>query len=194
MPAAAAVASMSKAITLKDYRRSSRVVVAAGGSSYLSKLCRQLNADQLKDENTLSSAIDAVNVVVVPVLLQRTTSKSSSSSSVLSVAPDTRAAWMETIPEKGDRNFDVNRANSVVAFPRNAQAWSDYLESEIETAQSQGFDVLEKGFTITVKKNGRILRRATGPPPWSDLIGTMEVLDSPFGMPGDDERYLRKRN
>ena len=69
-------------------------------------------------------------------------------------------------------------------------AWETYLKSEIETAQGQGFDVLQKGVTIIVKKNGRILRRATGLPPWGDLIATMEVADgSRFGMPGDSERY-----
>jgi hypothetical protein len=54
----------------------------------------------------------------------------------------------------------------------------------------QGFDVQSKGFTITVKKNGKILRRATGTPRWSDLVETMEVMDgSKFGMPGDSEKY-----
>ena len=64
------------------------------------------------------------------------------------------------------------------------------LAPELETAQSQGFDVLKKGVCIIIKKNGRILRRATGQPQWSGLLGTMEVLDgSKFGMPGDSEKY-----
>jgi len=94
-----------------------------------------------------------------------------------------------TVTEQ-DRNFDIDRANDVVSYPRGPNAWIDYLNSDIETATGQGFDVLEKGITITVKKNGRILRRATGLPPFGDLIGTMEVADgSKFGMPGDSERY-----
>ena len=77
-----------------------------------------------------------------------------------------------------DRNYD------------GANSWEEYLKSEIQTALDQGFDVLEKGFTITVKKNGRILRRATGMPQWGNLIGSMEVMDgSKFGMPGDSEKY-----
>merc|ERR1712157_637309 len=53
-----------------------------------------------------------------------------------------------------------------------------------------GFDVLSKGITIIVKKNGKILRRATGSPKWADLIESMEVLDgSRFGMPGDKAKY-----
>ena len=45
-----------------------------------------------------------------------------------------------------------------------------------------------------MKKNGRVLRRLTGQPPWSSLVGTMEVADgSKFGMPGDDERAWPRR-
>jgi hypothetical protein len=85
------------------------------------------------------------------------------------------------------------RADEVVAFPRSPGPWIDYLRDEIATAQSQGFDVLQKGFIIVVKKNGRILRRATGQPPFDELVSNMEVLDgSKFGMPGDDEKYSSK--
>jgi hypothetical protein len=45
-----------------------------------------------------------------------------------------------------------------------------------------------------VKKDGRALRRATGKPPWSQQVQTMEVLDgSKFGIPGDDEKYPTKQ-
>jgi hypothetical protein len=78
----------------------------------------------------------------------------------------------------------------VVAFPEQWALWNEYLASDVETARGQGFDVLEKGITITVKKNGRILRRATGLPPFGDFVGVMEVADgSRFGMPGDSEKY-----
>lgn len=56
--------------------------------------------------------------------------------------------------------MDVTRANDILAYPLGNDAWQTYLKSEIETAQGQGFDVLDKGVTIMVKKNGRILRRA----------------------------------
>lgn len=43
---------------------------------------------------------------------------------------------------------------------------------------------------IVIKKNGRILRRTTGQPPWRELIGTMDVMDgNKFGMPGDSAKY-----
>lgn len=165
--------------TLKDYRRLSRVLIAAGGPAYVEELARSLNADQLQDVNTLPQALEEADMVVVPVLLKND-----------DTVGDTRTCWVETTPQEGDRNFDITRANNVLAFPNGMGAWSEYLQDELDTAKKQGFDVVEKGITITVKKNGRILRRTTGQPPWSGIVGTMEVMDgSKFGMPGDSEKY-----
>ena len=74
-------------------------------------------------------------------------------------AMDARDAWRNATPRSGDRNFDASRVDEIVAFPAGFASWNQYLKSEVETARKQGFDVLEKGITITVKKNGRILRR-----------------------------------
>jgi Low psii accumulation1 / Rep27 len=175
----------SKRQQLTGYRRAYRVLIAAGGKDYISKLARSMTSDLLKDTNNIPEKLLEVDVIVVPVLLEAIDDGKV-------VARDTRTFWKEEIqpdPEV-DRNFDISRADPVIAFPIGNNQWSDYLESEIETAAGQGFDVLEKGITLTVKKNGRILRRATGQPPFPDLIGTMEVMDgSRFGMPGDSERY-----
>jgi Low psii accumulation1 / Rep27 len=181
---------MGPRMRLADYRRSNRVLIAAGGEEYISTLARSLTADQLKDENIFPQKLADVDVVVVPVLLVAPPSSSSSEERI--AVGDTRAFWnsISCRPGGEDRNFDVNRANGVVSFPIGSRQWSDYLASEIGTAAGQGYDVLKAGITLTVKKNGRILRRATGQPPWGDLIGTMEVMDgSRFGMPGDSDRY-----
>merc|ERR1712127_70646 len=164
--------------TLKDYRRTSRVVIAAGGADYINKLCMSLCSDQLADENILPQALAGVDLVVVPVLLGED----------YRVA-NTKTSWRNATPGENDRNFETSRADEIIAFP-DGSIWNEYLQSDIETAQGQGFDVLDKGITITVKKNGRILRRATGLPPFGDFIGAMEVADgSRFGMPGDSEKY-----
>eukprot|EP00584_Thalassiosira_punctigera_P006332 CAMPEP_0172529828 /NCGR_PEP_ID=MMETSP1067-20121228/3799_1 /TAXON_ID=265564 ORGANISM="Thalassiosira punctigera, Strain Tpunct2005C2" /NCGR_SAMPLE_ID=MMETSP1067 /ASSEMBLY_ACC=CAM_ASM_000444 /LENGTH=299 /DNA_ID=CAMNT_0013313953 /DNA_START=221 /DNA_END=1120 /DNA_ORIENTATION=- len=164
--------------TLKEYRRASRVVIAAGGKEYINKLCMSLCSDQLADENTLPNALVGVDIVIVPVLLDEKYQ-----------VIDTKSAWRNAVPGENDRNFESSRADEVVAFP-SGSLWNDYLKSDAETAQGQGFDVLDKGITITVKKNGRILRRATGLPPFGDFISAMEVADgSRFGMPGDSEKY-----
>ena len=165
--------------TLKEYRREKRVVIAAGGKDYINRLAMSLCSDQLADENTLPQSLAGVDVVIVPVLLNNDFK-----------AVETMTPWTNAEPSETDRNFDSTRANQVVAFPAEFNNWNEYLKSDVETAKGQGFDVLEKGITITVKKNGRILRRATGLPPFGDFIGAMEVADgSRFGMPGDSEKY-----
>ncbi|EGB09156.1 DUF3493-containing protein [Aureococcus anophagefferens] len=172
-------AAPEKRAPLADYRRTSRVVIACGGRAYVETLARRLSADQRPDANTLPEAIESVDMVVVPVLLE---------AGGLRVG-DAAAAWRSTEAGENDRNFDVARSAGVVAFPRGPDAWADYLASEIETASSQGFDPVAKGLTIIIKKNGRVLRRVSGLPPFDGLIGTMEVADgSKFGMPGDDQR------
>lgn len=165
--------------TLKEYRRASRVVIAAGGAEYINKLAMSLCSDQLADENTLPEALAGVDIVIVPVLLNDEFK-----------CVDVKSAWRDAKPGPDDRNFDSKRADNVIAFPLALNMWNEYIDSEIKTAVGQGFDVMSKGVTITVKKNGRILRRATGLPPYPDYIGVMEVADgSRFGMPGDSERY-----
>lgn len=169
--------------TLSDFRRGYRVMICAGGKERIEEICRSLCSDQLKDENTLPEKIQEVDVFVIPVLL--TTDKDGNTA-----VGDTRRVWMDTVAMEGDRNFDATRANSVVGFPQGNAAWADYLQSDVKTASGQGFDVIEKGIALTVKKNGRILSRVTGMPKWGDLVGTMDVLDgSKFGMPGDSEKY-----
>jgi len=175
-----------KYLQVKSYRRASRVLIAAGGKEYINNLALSLTSDQLKDTNTLPQKIQDVDVVLVPVLLEKQNSKI--------VVGDTKSYWTNDIvpTSENDRNFDIDRANNIISFPTNSNnnAWLDYLNFDIDTASKQGFDVLSKGITLTVKKNGKILRRATGLPPFGDLIGTMEVMDgSKFGMPGDSERY-----
>jgi len=147
--------------TLKEYRRASRVVIAAGGTDYINRLAMSLCSDQLADENTLPSALLGVDIVIVPVLLNEEYQ-----------VVDTRSAWANAEPGEGDRNFDSTRANEVIAFPNDNDfsSWNEYLKSDVDTAKGQGFDVLNKGITITVKKNGRILRRATGLPPYGDFV------------------------
>jgi hypothetical protein len=184
-PAALQSGKKRRLVEMKSYRRASRVLIAAGGKDYISSLAKSLTCDQLKDTNIISEKLVEVDVVVVPVLLEKRNGNI--------VVGDTRSFWIDGVEAtvtENDRNFDINRANDAISFPQGPNAWVDYLDSEIQTALTQGFDVLEKGITVTVKKNGKILRRATGQPPFGDLIGTMEVMDgSKFGMPGDSEKY-----
>jgi len=194
--------------TLSDYRRTSRVLLAVGGKEYVEEVCKSFypeknsgnNANDNNNNSPLADSLADVDVLVVPVLIEpSTTTNNNNDANQFNVA-DTRACWKNAIPAtvaaatEGDNNLDdvflTGDASSVLAFPRAFASWSEYLQPEIETATKQGFDVLNKGFTITVKKNGRILRRTTGLPQWTDFISTMEVMDgSKFGMPGDSKIY-----
>eukprot|EP00613_Pedinella_sp_CCMP2098_P061134 CAMPEP_0171978878 /NCGR_PEP_ID=MMETSP0993-20121228/254308_1 /TAXON_ID=483369 /ORGANISM="non described non described, Strain CCMP2098" /LENGTH=341 /DNA_ID=CAMNT_0012630883 /DNA_START=94 /DNA_END=1117 /DNA_ORIENTATION=- len=158
--------------TLTEYRREARVLIAAGGEEYVSVLTRSLM------QGGLASQLASVDLVIVPVLLER------GGTSV----GDARSSWAATAAEMVGEEAQVAAAAEVAAFPVGSEAWVAYLGSEIETAKTQGFDVLDKGITIAIKKNGRVLRRATGQPQWEGIVGTMEVMDgSKFGMPGDDK-------
>jgi len=169
--------------TLSDYRRTSRVLICAGGKEYIENICKSMNSNQKSDENNLPQLLEEVDLLVVPVLLLPDAANGKT-------VGDTLAVWRGTVPSASDSEFDSTKSDAVVAFPRNNAAWAEYLQSEIDTAKTQGFDVVTKGITITVKKNGKILRRATGSPRWGEMVGTMEVLDgSKFGMPGDSEKY-----
>lgn len=175
---------------LADYRRGSRVLIACGGAAYISTLARSLSADQRADGNTLPQQLAACDLLLVPVLLDAAASPAASPPAAAVAVGDTRAAWVATQPAADDRNFALARAEPVVAFPLGPAAWAEYLAAEVEQATAQGIDPTAKGLIIIVKKNGRILRRATGQPPWRELIGTMDVLDgSKFGMPGDSAKY-----
>lgn len=166
---------------LASYRRQSRLCLAVGSQEYIQNLCRTMSSDQLSDRNTLVDGLTEAETIIVPIVLE--------SSSLQLVVGDSQQVWRATQPQDGDRNFDVHRADSVIAFPVFYPQFTDYLQAEIETCKAQGFNVLEKGFILVIKKNGKILRRATGQPPLPDLIGTMQVMDRNFGMPGDTEKY-----
>jgi hypothetical protein len=140
--------SSSSRRAIGDYRRASRVIIAAGGTEYINKLALSLCSDQLSDVNTLPSALAGVDIVIVPVSLDKECK-----------VVDVKSAWRNASPGPNDRNYDSARADEIVAFPVGLSSWNDYLKSDIETAKKQGFDVLDKGITIIVKKNGRILRR-----------------------------------
>jgi hypothetical protein len=118
-----------------------------------------LTADQKKDSNIDPEKLEGNDMLVIPVLL-----------SSFSSLGDTKELWTKVQPEEGDRKMDISSADNVVAYPLDNPAWETYLKSEIETASGQGFDVLDKGFTIVVKKNGRIMKRATGIPVSCDVL------------------------
>ncbi|KAJ8613879.1 hypothetical protein CTAYLR_008679 [Chrysophaeum taylorii] len=149
---------------LARYRQLKRVVVAAGGVDYVSELARDVLA--------VASDLRRLNVVLVPVFLD---------SRNIVDADKTRTIWRDA---QGTTSSSSSISDAVVSFPALSAPWAAYLDKEIETAKSQNIDPNAKGLGIYIKKNGRILRRATGQPDWPSFLGTMEVMDgSQFGKP-----------
>ena len=48
--------------------------------------------------------------------------------------------------------------------------WGDVLKEELEVAISQDADVAARGFTLILKKNGRVGTRRLGLPEWDALV------------------------
>ena len=96
----------TKRRTLTEYRRGNRWPSVRRGEQYVQTLARSLSADQRADENTLAAQIDAVDLVVVPALVDAS-----------GAVNDAGACWRSTTTDEGDRNFDLERSAAVVAFP-----------------------------------------------------------------------------
>uniref|UniRef100_A0A7S3K3R9 Uncharacterized protein n=1 Tax=Aureoumbra lagunensis TaxID=44058 RepID=A0A7S3K3R9_9STRA len=149
-------------ISLSKYRNKFRLVIAAGGEDFISKL-----AVSLLD---VDRALSQVSVRIIPILIDESGRVDVDRGTIL---------WRQAQKEK-----DTTVSNSIVDFPVLSTPWTEYLNSEIATAKSQGFNVLQSGIGIYIKKNGRVLRRATGLPNWDQFIGTMDVMDgNQFGRP-----------
>ena len=48
--------------------------------------------------------------------------------------------------------------------------WGDVLKEELEVAISQDADVAARGFTLILKKNGRVGTRRLALPEWDALV------------------------
>merc|ERR1712238_190180 len=95
-----------------------------------------LCSDQLADTNDLPAALSEVDLVVVPALLNDKYE-----------VENVKEAWRNAEPSESDRNFDSKRADEVIVFPSgSASMWNQYLESEVETANGQGFDIFSKRY------------------------------------------------
>lgn len=125
-------------LSLKDFRRAARVLIAAGGEAYVAELARALAQDGAA-RGSLAARLARAETVLIPVLL-------------LPGDPpaigDTRRAWREVLPEAGtavagggggDGESDVD---SVVCFPAGNAAWAAYLADEVRVCVVGGSGVL----------------------------------------------------
>ena len=53
--------------------------------------------------------------------------------------------------------------------------WEAYLKKETDLAVLQGeADIVKKGIVIAVKRNGKVLRRGVGIPPWKIIAEDLQ--------------------
>ena len=63
-----------------------------------------------------------------------------------------------------------------IALPGSSGAkWTSALGSDLEQAAKQDPTALTRGFTIVLKKNGRVGTRRLGTPDWEGLVSDVEM-------------------
>ena len=70
--------------------------------------------------------------------------------------PDTSGAWPIALPQS------------------DGAEWSEALAPELEQATKQDADIIGRGLTIVLKKNGRVGTRRLGLPDWTGLVADVE--------------------
>ena len=69
------------------------------------------------------------------------------------------------------RGEDDAPAVAHVALPQDLATWQTVLADERATAASQDANIAQRGFTLILKKNGRVGTRRLGLPDWQSLAG-----------------------
>jgi len=64
-----------------------------------------------------------------------------------------------------------------IGKPMQINVWEAYLKKETDLAILQGeVDIVKKGIVIAVKRNGRVIRRGVGIPPWKATIDEFQDI------------------
>ena len=69
---------------------------------------------------------------------------------------DSKVAWPIALPQSG------------------GEQWTSALGNELQQAGKQDKAIMTRGFTIVLKKNGRVGTRRLGMPDWEGLVSTIE--------------------
>jgi hypothetical protein len=94
------------------------------------------------------------------------------SKSTITMTNDARETSIDSI--SGNNNVineeDSYQVTKHIGQPMGITAWNTVIGNEIRAAMKQQPDVLEKGITIVIKKNGKVGTRRFGVPIWETLI------------------------
>eukprot|EP00316_Scyphosphaera_apsteinii_P004947 CAMPEP_0119326038 /NCGR_PEP_ID=MMETSP1333-20130426/67292_1 /TAXON_ID=418940 /ORGANISM="Scyphosphaera apsteinii, Strain RCC1455" /LENGTH=265 /DNA_ID=CAMNT_0007334215 /DNA_START=108 /DNA_END=905 /DNA_ORIENTATION=+ len=139
------------ASSLSDLRggrgQSKRVVIMCAAQEPL--------LSSLDAAEAFASRLFSADLLIVPLLLARR----NAGAAVSALADD--------LYGNGDRRH--------LALPQGLEAWQAVLEVEIEAALKQDPTAMQRGFTLVLKKNGRVGTRRLGLPDWSGLVEDVDA-------------------
>jgi hypothetical protein len=159
-------AGQTRNLAMRDLRGERRVVIVAGGRTVYERVVSSASAH--------TAELAAGSVMVVPILLR----EGALGASDKLVDPSGCVSGVIA-----SEVFATMTAADCFLCARGPEAWNLWLTAEVATAIKQGFDVQNNGITLTIKKSGKIGKRATGVPSWPELVETLAVIDANFGMP-----------
>mmetsp|Transcript_1814 Transcript_1814/g.2902 ORF Transcript_1814/g.2902 Transcript_1814/m.2902 type:complete len:339 (+) Transcript_1814:33-1049(+) len=83
---------------------------------------------------------------------------------------------LEEGKEKGFGSKEGLMTSPYIAKPKQMDVWQRILQGEVDLAEQQGTsDVWGQGLVIAITREGKVLRRGLGAPPWQEVV---EQLDS----------------
>lgn len=149
-------------VKLADLRRDrgieKRVVIVAAPQELLSS--------SLESAVKQSASLAANDLLMVPLQIERS---------------DERSAYTLRIPAVSDIDILTGEGStraqfdSVVALPSGIDAWNDAMRAELSVAIKQQPEVLNRGITIVIKKNGKVGTRRFGVPIWESIVDDVEA-------------------
>ncbi|CAM9639173.1 unnamed protein product, partial [Discosporangium mesarthrocarpum] len=147
----------------RDRGRDKRVAVLAGGLEAV--------RSSLDSALPYAAALRNSDILIVPLVLEDPTSGGDQGNESPGAEVRTRAR-LRAVGGENDIVSAVGQAH--VALPVALNRWQEYIDTEVDTAFEQGIDPLGDGFSLVLKKNGRIGARSKGCPPWGTLVGDVE--------------------
>eukprot|EP00904_Undaria_pinnatifida_P009430 jgi/Undpi1/5617/HiC_scaffold_2.g00892.m1 len=136
----------------RDRGRDKRVAVLVGGPDAV--------RSSLESALPYGEALENSDILIVPLVLEG--------------SPGGGGASQGLRASGGENDLESAAGMAHVGLPVALNRWQEYIDSEVETAVSQGIDPVKDGFSLVLKKNGRIGARSKGCPPWGTLVGDVE--------------------
>lgn len=138
--------------------RDKRVAIVVGGAAAV--------AASLASSRSISEQLTGADIVIVPLVLERPRDSSAESAA---------ATGESLICGGAESQLEEAVGQQHIALPVMLNQWQEWVSEEVLTAQGQGFDVLNDGFAVILKKNGRVGTRSRGCPPWNVLVGDVQA-------------------